>query len=127
VLSSTRRSKIVKMAPGVAFMGGKLNLKGDKKKKHKKKSKKSKHSKKVDPESSTIKSNKDTKEPQEQVDDELTDAERKSLRFKNDNEQREFEKNAGKSHRERIEEFNTHLGSLTELNDIPRVSAAGNG
>ena len=31
------------------------------------------------------------------------------------------------SHRERVEQFNEKLGSLTELNDIPRVSAAGNG
>eukprot|EP00956_Cyclotella_meneghiniana_P027265 scaffold60795_cov20-Cyclotella_meneghiniana.AAC.1 len=28
------------------------------------------------------------------------------------------------SHRERVEELNEMLGSLTELNDIPRVSAA---
>lgn len=31
------------------------------------------------------------------------------------------------SHRERVEQFNEQLGKLTELNDIPRVSAAGNG
>lgn len=31
------------------------------------------------------------------------------------------------SHRERVNKFNEKLGSLTELNDIPRVSAAGNG
>lgn len=31
------------------------------------------------------------------------------------------------SHRERVEQFNEKVGSLTELNDIPRVSAAGNG
>ena len=31
------------------------------------------------------------------------------------------------SHRERVEQFNEKLGKLTELNDIPRVSAAGNG
>ena len=31
------------------------------------------------------------------------------------------------SHRERVEQFNEKLGQLTELNDIPRVSAAGNG
>lgn len=28
---------------------------------------------------------------------------------------------------QRVEQFNEHLSSLTELNDIPRVSAAGNG
>ena len=37
------------------------------------------------------------------------------------------EKIAKKSHRQRVEEMNEKLGSMTELNDIPRVSAAGNG
>lgn len=32
-----------------------------------------------------------------------------------------------KTHRERIDEFNQYLSVLTEHNDIPRVSAAGNG
>jgi len=32
-----------------------------------------------------------------------------------------------KSFREKIEEFNSKLSSLTEHNDIPRISAAGNG
>jgi protein FAM32A len=31
------------------------------------------------------------------------------------------------THREKVETFNAKLGSLTEHNDIPRVSAAGNG
>jgi len=61
------------------------------------------------------------------IEDEMTEAEKRSLRFKKQNESRDFEKLGEKSHRERIEEFNAHLGSLTELNDIPRVSAAGNG
>ena len=38
-----------------------------------------------------------------------------------------MEKIASQSHRERVETFNTKLSKLTELNDIPRVSAAGNG
>ena len=32
-----------------------------------------------------------------------------------------------KSFRDRIEEFNSKLSTLTEHNDIPRISAAGNG
>ena len=115
------------MAGGVSFMGGKLNLKGDKKK-AKKKSKKSKHSKKdkqtESSSSSHAKIEKDMQDPEEHEDnDGLTEAERKSLRFKSANEKRDFEKLGEKSHRERIEEFNAHLGSLTELNDIPRVSS----
>lgn len=42
-------------------------------------------------------------------------------------ESREVEKVAKKSYRERIEEFNNSLATTTEHNDIPRVSAAGNG
>ena len=42
-------------------------------------------------------------------------------------ESREVEKVAKKSYRERIDEFNNSLASTTEHNDIPRVSAAGNG
>jgi protein FAM32A len=60
-------------------------------------------------------------------DDGLTVAERKSLKIKLEREKAELEKLAHKSHRERVEEFNEKLSSLTELNDIPRVSAAGNG
>ena len=38
-----------------------------------------------------------------------------------------MEKVVSLSHRERVEAFSEKLGNLTELNDIPRVSAAGNG
>ena len=47
--------------------------------------------------------------------------------FRQLREKQELEKVASKSHRDRIEEFNEKLGNLTEHNDIPRVSAAGNG
>lgn len=59
--------------------------------------------------------------------EDLTPAERRSRKFKRDQERREMEKLVSLSHRERVEQFNEKLGSLTELNDIPRVSAAGNG
>lgn len=60
-------------------------------------------------------------------DEELTESERRSMKFKQEKEKRDLERIAGKSHRERVEEFNEKLGKLTEHNDIPRVSAAGNG
>lgn len=106
------------MAP--TFMGGALKLKGAKKKK-----KKSKHSK---AEETGIKTKIATElaSPNES-DEELTMAEKQSLKRKKERESIELEKIAKQSHRERIEEFNEKLGSLTELNDIPRVSAAGNG
>ena len=59
--------------------------------------------------------------------DEMTDAERKALKRRHEREQKELEKVALKSHRERVEEFNEKLATQTEHNDIPRVSAAGNG
>lgn len=60
-------------------------------------------------------------------DDELTDAEKKALKFKKHRQKEESIKIAKKSHRERVEDLNEKLGQMTELNDIPRVSAAGNG
>lgn len=107
------------MAP--TFTGGALSFKGQSSKKKKKK--KSKHS---------IKS-KEQQKAMVPVDDDtnhdttLTDAERKAQRRRKEREEIELRKAAGKSHRERVEEFNEKLASQTELNDIPRVSAAGNG
>jgi len=115
------------------FLGGALSFKGDKKKKKKSKKSKTKHK---------LKDDRDVKEiskssPQhdqfpppsddEDVDDDLTDAERKALKFKKQRQQEESKKIARQSHRERVEAMNEKLGNMTELNDIPRVSAAGNG
>jgi protein FAM32A len=107
-----------------AFIGGSLSFKGDKKK-TKKKTKKSKH--KADD-----KLRRDDTDQAQEVgdggdDDDMTEAERKAMKFKMERQRQESEKVANKSHRERVEEFNEKLGSLTEHNDIPRVSAAGNG
>jgi len=106
------------MAP--TFLGGKLKLKGQKKKK---KSKHEKKSKQIETEAAEKPLHHDS----EDEGDDLTDAERKSLKLKKEREKHEIEKIAKQSHRERVEEFNEKLGNLTELNDIPRVSAAGNG
>ena len=120
------------MAPPT-FIGGKLNLKGDKKKAKKKKSKLSKAnlcetSKKqqhLDLEAGYVNAN--NKKYEEDDDDDLTEAEKRAMHFKLEKEKRDLEKVAKLSHRERIDEFNNKLSELTEHNDIPRVSAAGNG
>ena len=105
---------------------GKLSFKGDKK--SKKKSSKSKHklsTNEAAAASSTAAAAASATHSDEE--EELTTAEKRSLKFKSQQAKREMEKVVKLSHRERVEEFNEKLGSLTELNDIPRVSAAGNG
>lgn len=96
------------------FKRGALSFKGDKKKKTKKKV----HKKEEVSVKHEIKA---LKEP------ELTDAEKAAKKRKEQRELEELKKVASKSHRERVEEFNTKLSTLTEHNDIPRISAAGNG
>mmetsp|Transcript_7031 Transcript_7031/g.14577 ORF Transcript_7031/g.14577 Transcript_7031/m.14577 type:complete len:126 (-) Transcript_7031:290-667(-) len=120
---------------GSAFTGGKLSLKGDKKKKSKKKSSKSKHSLSDEdsPHAKKASSNDRIEEKQQKnssssdEEGELTAAEKRLKSFKQKRERKEMEQIVSLSHRERVEAFNTKLGELTELNDIPRVSAAGNG
>lgn len=103
------------MAP-TTFARGSLSFKGDKTKKKKK----NKHKTKAKEETEEVLVPADTTA-------DLTAAEQKALRRRKEREEIELRKVAGKSHRERVEEFNEKLGSQTELNDIPRVSAAGNG
>ena len=112
-----------------SFTGGKLNLKGDKrKKKSRKKSSKSKHSLGDDLSHTKNPSHdRDQEHPNSDSEEELTTAEKRLKSFKQKSERKEMEKIVKMSHRERVEDFNTKLGELTELNDIPRVSAAGNG
>uniref|UniRef100_K3WJS6 DUF1754-domain-containing protein n=1 Tax=Globisporangium ultimum (strain ATCC 200006 / CBS 805.95 / DAOM BR144) TaxID=431595 RepID=K3WJS6_GLOUD len=57
----------------------------------------------------------------------MTPAQRRHEEHRRKREQAEIEKMAGKTYRERVEELNQYLGSLTEHHDVPRVSAAGNG
>jgi protein FAM32A len=100
------------------FTGGSLSFKGEKKKGKKKKSK-TKHSLK---DNDKARLEEDTPRQPLDVDDGLTGAERKALEKKRQREREELKQVAKKTHRERVEEFNEKLGSLTELNDIPRVS-----
>ena len=124
-----------------SFLGGALSFKGDKKK-SRKKSKKSKSKHKLKDEgtveefsgsSPQHRGNDDRivdgfeASKSDDDDDELTEAERRALKFRKYRQKEESEKIALKSHRERVEELNEKLGNMTELNDIPRVSAAGNG
>ena len=106
-----------------AFLGGSLSFKGDKKKSKKKKKSKTKHKLKNEGDVAKLPPPSD----EDDVDDELTEAERKALKFKKRRQQEESKKIAQQSHRERVETLNEKLGNMTELNDIPRVSAAGNG
>jgi protein FAM32A len=123
-----------------AFIGGALSFKGDKKKKKTKKKNKVKH----DVASSSLHSSKSSvplhsagipkddddnnnHNIEEEEDDEMTDAERAAYKKKQERELKELEFVAKQSHRERVEAYNEKLSQLTEHNDIPRVSAAGNG
>lgn len=111
------------------FVGGKLSLKGEKKKKSKKSVRKKKSSQASKHSLELAAKENDTliQESIHLADDDLTEAERKSLKRKQERERIDLEKLAEQSHRERVEDFNEKLGRLTELNDIPRISAAGNG
>ena len=60
-------------------------------------------------------------------DDGLTESERAHKRRLTSRRKEAAERGTAKSHRERVDELNDKLASLTEHNDIPRISAAGNG
>lgn len=57
----------------------------------------------------------------------LTDAQRRARDKQRQHEEEQLKKQPVKPYRERVEEYNERLSKLTEHNDIPRVSAAGNG
>ena len=106
-----------------AFTGGSLSFKGDKKKKKaKKKKSKAKHELEKKDEGAAAASAFAAVASPRDDDDGMTEAERKVYKRKQERELKDLEKQASKSHRERVEEFNEKLASLTELNDIPRVS-----
>lgn len=104
------------MTTSSSFVGGALSFKGDKKAK-KKRSNQSKH-KNTNTTDEPLPTATTTTAPE----DDMTEAEKKALAKKQEREKQELELVAKKSHRERVEEFNEKLGSLTEHNDIPRVS-----
>jgi|NOAtaT_6_FD_contig_91_1563982_length_1022_multi_2_in_0_out_0_1 protein FAM32A len=125
------------MIPSSTFARGKLKLKGDKERESRKKlGKKTSTTEHLNTDSQ-ISSDRSSEDPllmkreanvnEKIVLDELTEAERRAKRFKLERQKKDLEKISELSHRERIEKFNENLSKLTELNDIPRVSAAGNG
>lgn len=63
----------------------------------------------------------------EEGDDTLTPAQRRFRDKQLQREAKKIRKMVTQTHRERVEEFNALLASMTEHNDIPRCSAAGNG
>ncbi len=61
------------------------------------------------------------------LDDGLTDVQRRHKQRLLEKQMAELRNIVSKTHRERVEEYNIKLASMTEHNDLPRVSAAGNG
>ena len=57
----------------------------------------------------------------------LTESQLKHKRAREELELRQAKKLVSSSYRERVEDFNAKLSRMTEHNDIPRISAAGNG
>ena len=57
----------------------------------------------------------------------LTPAQKRHRRKVKERESAKLRELVKKTHREKVEEFNHKLSTLTEHNDLPRVSAAGNG
>ena len=57
----------------------------------------------------------------------LTDAQKRHKQRQIDQEKRLSKSVINTPYRDRVEAFNSKLASMTEHNDIPRVSAAGNG
>mmetsp|Transcript_5625 Transcript_5625/g.5057 ORF Transcript_5625/g.5057 Transcript_5625/m.5057 type:complete len:131 (+) Transcript_5625:30-422(+) len=57
----------------------------------------------------------------------LTEVQRKHKLRLLENQRRNIDSIVKKSYRDRIDEYNNKLSSMTEHNDVPKVSAAGNG
>jgi len=60
-------------------------------------------------------------------DDGLTEAQKRHEKRKRELEVEEMKKAVTTTYRQRIEALNNQLATMTEHNDVPRVSAAGNG
>lgn len=98
-----------------------LKIKGDSGKVHKKKKKKDRKKKMEKVDLKAIEDSEATENPVPTY-SKLTDAQ---LKFKQNQEKRQMDKilkKASKSHKERVEDFNRHLDSLSEHYDIPKVS-----
>jgi hypothetical protein len=66
-------------------------------------------------------------DPPSELDGLLTESQKKHMKRRQELDDKALKTGSSVSYRERIEAFNTKLSTLTEHNDIPRISAAGNG
>eukprot|EP00428_Durinskia_dybowskii_P060716 CAMPEP_0170382832 /NCGR_PEP_ID=MMETSP0117_2-20130122/15156_1 /TAXON_ID=400756 /ORGANISM="Durinskia baltica, Strain CSIRO CS-38" /LENGTH=89 /DNA_ID=CAMNT_0010638503 /DNA_START=227 /DNA_END=496 /DNA_ORIENTATION=- len=57
----------------------------------------------------------------------LTASQRRHMERKIEKEKEDAKKLSKTSFRDRVDQFNNKLAKMTEHNDIPRISAAGNG
>ena len=112
-------------------IGGKLRLKGEKKKEKKEKSGSGvKRSLEEDNDERQIKlSHEGSEVPLIETSSILTEAQKRHMakKLKRETAQGATGEIIKTTYRERVESFNMKLSTLTEHNDIPRVSAAGNG
>ncbi|KAG5183728.1 hypothetical protein JKP88DRAFT_348567 [Tribonema minus] len=70
---------------------------------------------------------KQQRETEVDPDEFLTPAQKRYKQQKASQDEKRIKAIVKMTHRDRIEEFNSTLASMTEHNDIPRISAAGNG
>jgi protein FAM32A len=112
----------------VSVIGGKLKFKSDKNSKKIKRSSANNDAnfKKNEKNHIASSSNNATEDVLQNV-DYLTEAQKKHIEKKKKSEIADLKKTIRISFREKIENFNNKLATLTEHNDIPRVSADGNG
>ncbi|ORX39250.1 hypothetical protein BD324DRAFT_618999 [Kockovaella imperatae] len=104
--------------------GGKLKLKGEGEKKKKKKSHSSSDRAKVDAEISQKEKEREreTQEVEERpTGRKMTDAERRFEEIQRKRREERALKNAKMSHKDRVQEFNQRLDSLSEHHDMPRI------
>eukprot|EP00615_Pteridomonas_danica_P013595 CAMPEP_0114359896 /NCGR_PEP_ID=MMETSP0101-20121206/23386_1 /TAXON_ID=38822 ORGANISM="Pteridomonas danica, Strain PT" /NCGR_SAMPLE_ID=MMETSP0101 /ASSEMBLY_ACC=CAM_ASM_000211 /LENGTH=124 /DNA_ID=CAMNT_0001503719 /DNA_START=8 /DNA_END=382 /DNA_ORIENTATION=- len=124
-MASTDEAEVYHAAIG----GGKLSLKGIEFKK-KKKSKKSKRKREMEEtphiEERTERAS-DSDSEQVNPEDMLTDAQKRYQKKMRERASETARKEVQITHRMKVEMFNHRLASLSEHNDIPRISAAGNG
>mmetsp|Transcript_27497 Transcript_27497/g.27718 ORF Transcript_27497/g.27718 Transcript_27497/m.27718 type:complete len:115 (+) Transcript_27497:100-444(+) len=103
---------------------GKLKLKGEN---DSKKVSKKRRMVEEEEESTSVHSIHESTPPLESKDDHLTEAQKRHIRKKLELEKKDIKKLVSTTYRERIEDYNYKLSKMSEHNDIPRVSAAGNG
>ena len=110
-------------------MGGKLKLKGSSSSsmRHKASSSSSSSTTSKEQSRSTTVSNVNSSSDYIPVQDYLTEAQKKHNQKMLEKQEKDAKKLSSTSFRDRIDQFNSKLSRMTEHNDIPRISAAGNG